>query len=111
MKSQEVSRRAFIQTTAAATVAVGVADAPALLHALGANDRVAGAVMGVNGRGPQLARLFAGMPGVEVATICDVDDNAIAKGLAAVAKGGQARTPKTAKDIRRVLEDKTSTPS
>ncbi|MFO7692001.1 MAG: Gfo/Idh/MocA family oxidoreductase [Vicinamibacterales bacterium] len=104
MASHEVSRRSFIQTTAAATVGLGVAGS-VQLRAQGANDRIVLAVMGTNGRGAQLAKLLSGMPGSEVGFICDVDDEATAKGVAATA-GRQPRAPKTEKDIRRVLEDK-----
>ena len=110
MAPHEVSRRSFIQTAAAATVGFSAIGAPAI-QAQGANDKIVLAVMGVNGRGSQLARLLAGMPNTEVGYIVDVDDKAIAKGLAAVAKGGQTRAPKTSKDIRKVLEDKASTGS
>ena len=105
MAPHDVSRRSFIQTAAAATVGFSALGAPSI-QAQGANDKIVLAVMGVNGRGSQLARLFASAPNTEVGYIVDVDDKATAKGLAAVAKGGQAKAPKTAKDIRKVLEDK-----
>ncbi len=104
MAYHDVSRRSFIQTTAAATVGLGVAGS-ARLQAQGANDRIVVAVMGTNGRGAQHAKLFSGMPGAEVGYICDVEEKALAKGVAAT-KGRQAREPKTSKDIRKVLEDK-----
>src|SRR5262249_48793586 len=46
-----------------------------------------------------------GLPGAELACICDVDDQSIAKGLKAVEKR-RANAPKTVKDFRKVLEDK-----
>ncbi len=104
MAIDEITRRSFLQTAAAATVGLGVTGAPAL-QAQGANDRIVLAVMGLNGRGSQLARVLASLPGAEVGYLCDVDDKAIAKGLKAVA-GRQARVPKTAKDIRKVLAEK-----
>ena len=103
MGTNEVSRRSFIQTTAAATVGLGVA-ASDRLQARGANDRVVVAIMGTNGRGAQHAKLFSGMPGAEVGYICDVEEKALAKGMAAASR--QARPPKTSGDFRRVLEDK-----
>jgi predicted dehydrogenase len=109
MPSHDVSRRSFIQTATAATVGLGVAGAPAILRAQGTGDKVVVAVMGVNGRGAQLARLFARAPNTEVGCLCEVDDKATAKGLAAVAKAGQTRVPVVAKDIRKVLEDKSIT--
>jgi predicted dehydrogenase len=108
MPPQDVSRRSFIQTAAAATVGFSAIGAPAI-QAQGANDKIVLAVMGVNGRGSQLAKLFAGLPNAEVGYICDVDDKAVAKGLAAVSRGGQTKVPKTSKDIRKVLEDKSVT--
>ncbi len=99
-----VSRRTFIQATATATVGLGVSRAAAF-QAAGANDRIVLAVAGTNGRGAQLARLLASLPGTEVGCICDVEEKALAKGVASVA-GRQARVPKTAGDFRRVLDDK-----
>jgi predicted dehydrogenase len=61
--------------------------------------------MGTNGRGAHLAKLYSRQPGVEVGWICDVEEKALAKGVAAVTRTG-AREPKTSKDIRRVLEQK-----
>jgi len=102
--SHEVSRRSFIQSTAAATVGMSVSGASAF-QASGANDRVVLAVVGTNGRGAQLAKLFSKLPGSEVGYICDVEEKALAKGVKAVT-GVQAREPKTAVDFRRALEDK-----
>jgi predicted dehydrogenase len=104
MAFDEVTRRSFLQTAAAATVGLGVTGAPAL-QAQGANDKIVLAVMGLNGRGSQLAKVLAGLPGAEIGYLCDVDDKAIAKGLKAVA-GRQTTVPKTSKDIRKVLADK-----
>jgi predicted dehydrogenase len=102
--SADVSRRSFIQVTTAATIGVGVAG-PAAFQARGPNDRVVLAVVGTNSRGAQLAKMFSRLPGAEVGYICDVEEKALAKGVAAVA-GRQAREPKTSGDIRRVLENK-----
>ncbi len=104
MSSHDVSRRSFIQTTAAATVGLGVAGS-ASLHAQGANDRIVLAVIGTNGRGAQHAKMFSRMPGVEVGFICDPDEKALAKGMKAVSPT-QANPAKAEKDFRRVLERK-----
>lgn len=63
------------------------------------------AVMGTNGRGYALASGFTKQPGAEVAWICDVDDQAAAKGVAEVVSAG-GREPKTTRDFRRALDDK-----
>jgi len=101
--TQDVSRRTFIQATAAATFGVGVSGASAF-QARGANDRVVVAIVGTNGRGAQHARMFSRLPGSEVAYICDVEEKALAKGVKAAAQ--QPRAPKTLVDFRRALEDK-----
>jgi len=104
MSVHEVSRRTFIQSTAAATVGFGVSGASAF-QAKGANDRIVLAIVGTNGRGAQHAKLLSRMPGVEVGYICDVEAKALAKGMAAVATS-QDRKPMAAVDFRRVLEKK-----
>ena len=65
------------------------------------------AMMGCHGkgRGFQLMRAVLSLPGVEVATVCDVDARAQDEAAAEVlARSGKA--PKKETDIRRVLEDK-----
>ncbi len=71
-----------------------------------ANGRLRVAVAGTNARGLAHVQCFAGVPNVEIAYICDVDDRAIAKGLAEVAKV-QATAAQGVRDFRRALEDKT----
>jgi len=69
-----------------------------------ANDRLAVAVMGTNGRGHSLALAFAKQDGVDVAIICDVDSEVAAKTAAALSsERGQQR--KQEADFRRVLDD------
>jgi predicted dehydrogenase len=61
--------------------------------------------MGTNGRGHELARGFVALPGVEIGYVCDVDERAAGKGLAAV-KDKQTTPPKVVKDFRMILQDK-----
>ena len=71
-----------------------------------ANSKIVLAVIGTNARGLAHINGLMAQPNIEIAYICDVDDRSIAKGLKAVAaKGG--KEPKGAKDLRRMLEDKT----
>lgn len=99
-----MKRREFIKTAAAAAASVPIG------YAYGQNapsERVRVAVMGCHakGRGFSLLRTLLGVPGVEVATVCDVDTRALdAASEAVLKKSGKA--PKKEKDIRRVLEDK-----
>src|SRR3712207_2905677 len=97
-----VPRREFVKKVTAASLGLGVTgvQSPAILAGGSANEKVVVAIMGTNSRGAALAEGFARLPGAEVAYICDVDDQAMAKGLAAVQKGGQQKKPKGVKDFR-----------
>ena len=90
-----MDRRTFVKVAGAS---VGVAS-----RLVAANDKIAVAVIGVNGRGSEHVAAMTELSGVEVAYVCDVDDRAIAKGLAKAGK--QANAPKTLKDFREALAD------
>jgi predicted dehydrogenase len=112
-----LNRRKFLKQAGAAGIGVGLAGllrpaargaSPAgqpSLDAIGANKKITVAVIGTNGRGIAHIDCLRGLPGVEIAYICDVDDRAIAKGIKAVRKG-QGTEPKGLKDFRKALEDK-----
>lgn len=102
------NRRSFIKKAAATGIGMGVlgSQSPFILQAGAANKKLVVGIMGVNSRGSALATGFAKTPGIEVAYICDVDDAALAKGMAAVAHAGQKKTPQGVKDFRHILEDK-----
>lgn len=70
-----------------------------------APQRVVVGVMGMGGRGTELARQFSLQPGVEVAYVCCADRTRMA---AAAEKVEQAcgRAPKQVGDFRRILDDK-----
>jgi predicted dehydrogenase len=69
------------------------------------NDTVRVGCIGIGGRGKDHLKGFGGLPNVEVAAICDVDDAHIADGLAQIEKAGRKK-PATFKDIRKLLADK-----
>ena len=101
----KISRRELLQS------GVTAAAAPILLPGIShislprrsAAETVNIAIMGVNGRGSDLAKEFVKQRNVEVTVLCEVDDKVVSKGLAAVATR-QSRVPKVEKDIRKVLE-------
>ena len=108
-----INRRDFLRLTSTAAAGIGLANylsstasaaAPAS-RKLGANDKLTVAVVGTNGRGMAHIECLTGLPGVEIAYICDVDERAVANGIKAATKQ-QKTAPKGAKDIRKVLEDK-----
>ena len=112
VETEKNPRREFIKKLAAGTAGAGLAlSMPALGHARWARGQDAPGerdiigIMGTNGRGTALARGFARVPGAEVAYVCDVDEQAMAKAAVAVSETG-AKTPKGVKDFRRILDDR-----
>ena len=111
-----LTRRDFLKKTGTAGVGLGMVsylsplakaqDSSPSMGAAGANNKLTVAVIGTNGRGiAHVQCLTRGLPGVEIAYICDVDDRAIAKGIKATMKQ-QKKEPKGIKDFRKLLEDK-----
>ncbi|MHB8503553.1 MAG: Gfo/Idh/MocA family oxidoreductase, partial [Candidatus Acidiferrales bacterium] len=100
----EIERRDFLKTTGKA-ITVGAAALALGGKILGANDRVRVAVCGVRGRGKDHIRGFARVPGVDLAALCDVDENILNERLGDVEKMGLPR-PKSYVDVRKLLEDK-----
>ncbi len=99
-----LSRRQFLKHSAVVTTAMAV---PWRVFGASAspNAKLVVAIMGCNSRGMAHIKGMLAAPNVEIAYICDVDERAVAKGIkAATAK--QGKEPKGAKDIRKVLEDK-----
>ncbi|MGH9742447.1 MAG: Gfo/Idh/MocA family oxidoreductase [Candidatus Acidiferrum sp.] len=100
----EIERRDFLKTTGKA-ITVGAAALALGGKILGANDRVRVAVCGVRGRGNDHIRGFAHVPGVELAALCDVDENVLNMRLGTVEKMGLPK-PKAYGDVRKLLENK-----
>jgi len=100
-----MKRRQFVKSVSATGLGLAAAHSP--LFALGGSpaEKVVVAVMGLNGRGTVLARVFAKTPNAEVACVCDVDAQVLAKGVTAVDEA-QGKAPKGLVDFRRALEDK-----
>ncbi|MDR2809415.1 MAG: Gfo/Idh/MocA family oxidoreductase [Tannerellaceae bacterium] len=105
---ENTSRRDFIKKVTATGMGLSLGgltfSAKSYANIIGANERINVAVMGTNGRGAGMARLFQGFDGANIIYVCDVEEKALAKGLEAVKRaGGNA---KAEKDIRKVLEVK-----
>lgn len=103
-----LSRRRFLQTTAAASTAFSlftIAGTKASGKVIGANDTIRVGVAGINGRGGAHISELAGREGVQITYLIDPDTNLHAPRAKTVKdKGGNA--PKTVVDIRKALEDK-----
>src|SRR6478672_13733870 len=93
-------RRNFIKNAGITTAGITILNFP-VFGKKAPSNKVIVAVSGVNGRGSYLAKSFASLPDVEVAYICDVEDQAIKNGLDAL-KDAQ-RKPKVVKDIRKLV--------
>ena len=100
-----MKRRQFVKTVSATGFGLATAGSPLLALRGSPSEKVTVAVMGLNGRGTVLARVFAKTPNAEVAYVCDVDTQVLAKGVTAVSEA-QGKAPKGIGDFRRALEDK-----
>jgi predicted dehydrogenase len=93
-------RRAFL-----GMMATGVSVAGARASAAAPSERVRLGVIGLRSRGTDLVKMFASNPGCEVVALCDIDDASFAKPQKAMA-ALEAKAPRTEKDFRRLLDDK-----
>src|SRR5688572_30094758 len=99
------TRRVFMQqrTTLAAATAMAQ-DLPRARAASPTEMTVLG-IIGPGGMGTHRLRSFGAQADVEIAYVCDVDANRMAAAAKAVAEM-KGKAPKSEKDLRRVLEDK-----
>jgi predicted dehydrogenase len=102
-----MNRRTFLRHTATAGAGLALAAKFGSLARAAApaspNSRLRVAVIGTNGRGLQHIQCFASLPNVQIVHVCDVEDAALAKGMAEAAKVGH--TPTAVRDVRRMLEN------
>ena len=100
-----MKRRHFVKTISATGLGLAAARSPLLAFRGAPSEKVVVAVMGLNGRGTVLGRVFAKTPNAAVAYVCDVDAQVLAKGATAVGEA-QGNAPKSLADFRRALDDK-----
>ena len=105
----QFSRRQFLGNSALAAAAAAVSSIPVLGSELrrpyGANDRLRIAVIGVKGRGLEHVSQWVKMPDVEIAAICDIDENQIHGAMDRIEKA-TGKKPAYVKDLRKLYEDK-----
>ncbi len=101
-----MKRRKFIQT---ATVSnLGMIAVPTILTGSGwrgANDRVNVAVIGIRGMGQNHISEYQKLKNVEVAALCDVDENLFASRVKKHFTDKGLREPTLYKDLRKLYED------
>jgi len=98
-----VTRRTFIKSSMA--VGAGLALAGPASHALGANDDIRVAVVGVGGQGGGHMKYFHGCKGARLVAICDADKGHLENRAKAFADK-EGYKLKTYTDVRKLLEDK-----
>src|SRR5215471_19283573 len=100
-----ITRREFLKDTAKTTAGLGALNGITFLvhpeRVFGANDRVRVAVCGLHGRGKDHMSAFSHLSNVEIAALCDVDENVLRKRT-----GEASGKPQTYVDVRKLLEDK-----
>ncbi len=105
MRSNDgLTRRGFVKRSAIAGIGAGLAFSRSSIA--GANDRVRVAVVGIRGMGQTHIQNYQRLRGVEVAALCDVDENMFDERLRKYFPDKNVPRPKTYVDIRRLLEDK-----
>src|SRR5438045_3989453 len=92
------TRRTFLKSSAAALAV------PALAPAAGRLETLAVALVGCGGMGKNHLRALAQNKAVRITHVCDVDSNRLAEAAKIATDAGHS--PKTAKDLRQVLDDK-----
>ncbi len=114
--SNPIDRRLFLKQASVAGIGLGMAGyfgplaraglQPKVTAArkIGANDKIAAAVIGTNGRGLAHIDCLTNLPGVEITHVCDVDKRAAAKGIKEAAKK-QISEPQGLGDFRKALAD------
>ena len=106
MSAPTASRREFLKLTSAGVAGTALSVTASSYAAItDANDRVRVAICGVRGRGNDHIHGFAGVPGTEIAALCDVDESVLNHRLGEVEKRGLPK-PKSYVDVRKLLEDK-----
>jgi predicted dehydrogenase len=100
MTLDRINRRHFLGAAASTAVALSGTG-----HAYGANDKLLIGVIGTGDRGTGLTKLFAGLPGVEIAYVCDVDQKRVGRAAEEVQKS-TGKAPRSVGDFRHLLDDK-----
>ena len=101
-----VSRRQFLIGFALAGTGVGLAslwNRSGASRILGANDRIRTAVIGLGFSGSRQLGEYLRLPGVEIAALCDLDEQRLSEGAQMILKSGHPR-PTTARDFRRIID-------
>jgi len=107
MTKKHLTRRQVIRTAAVGAAGLAVSSMTPRAHGrLGINDRIRIAIVGLNGRGKTHIKSFSQIPGVNIAYLVDVDSRLFGPRIKMVEEL-TGETPEVAKDIRKILDDRT----
>ena len=95
-----VSRRSFLKTVALAAAGASL-PARSWSQVAGANGDIRVAIVGLNGRGKEIARDYRAMKGVRVVALCDVDSAVLDREMAVARAAGES--PDRYVDMRELL--------
>jgi predicted dehydrogenase len=96
------TRRDFLKLSSAGLAAAATFGSAPVASAKGANDKLVVGLIGCGGRGHHDAKLFRNTPNVELAYVCDVDENRLRKAADELGIDSQHAIA----DLRRILDDK-----
>ena len=99
-----LTRRYFIKYSAGTTLAGSLWGTNSAWA--GANDKIRVAVIGIHGMGQNHIKSYQALPNVEVAALCDIDENLFAERVQKYFVDKNKRKPRLYTDIRKLLEDK-----
>ena len=105
MRSDQVTRRSFVETLGYAAGAGTLLSSPAIARAQGANDKIRLGLIGAGSRGNQLLDSFFKQANAEIVAIADVDDKHTEETIARTKKE-KGNTPQGARDYRAMLDRK-----
>ncbi len=100
---RKTERRTFLKTTGLGTIVWGLTDRAS--HAASGQQKLVVGVIGTGGMGSSHTRELAGRADVELAYVCDVDQNRLKKGRD-LAESRAGTAPRAVKDMRRIFDDK-----
>ena len=104
-EGKQINRRNFLGTGAAGLAALGATHLADPQRVLGANDRVRVAICGLHGRGEDHLKNYSQIQNVEIAALCDIDENVLRQRLSQMETQSLPK-PVTYTDVRKLLEDK-----
>ncbi|MBN1417888.1 MAG: Gfo/Idh/MocA family oxidoreductase, partial [Planctomycetes bacterium] len=101
-----MERRDFLKRSTGAAAALGLSVLGRREGWAAPSETLRIGIVGVRGRGGDHLRGFIGLPGVQIAAICDVDEGATASRVKEVVDRGKPR-PQSYVDMRYLFDDKT----